>query len=98
MLASPRRLEHSGGPKRLQEVQVEVFDPVWSGGGVPQILAHERPKRGIFGYQGQKTARRAAEQAPTGNPKISRVTSGLGEYMIPLNQVCLRSKKCVIWA
>ena len=32
-------LEHSGGPKRLQEVQVEVFDPVWSGGEVPQILA-----------------------------------------------------------
>ena len=38
-------LEHSGGPKRLQEVQVEVFDPVWSGGEVPQILAQERPKR-----------------------------------------------------
>ena len=38
-------LEHSGGPKRLQEVQVEVFDPVWSGGWVPQILAQERPKR-----------------------------------------------------
>ena len=40
---------------------------------------------------------RAAERVPTGKSKVSRVTSGLGEYMIPLNQVCLRSKKCVIW-
>ena len=41
-------LEHSGGPKQLQEVQVEVFDPVWSCGGVPPILAQERPKRPIL--------------------------------------------------
>ena len=38
-------LEHSGGPKRLQEVQVEVFDPVWSGGGCPNF-GPGAPKKG----------------------------------------------------
>ena len=46
-------LEHSGGPKQLQEVQVEVFDPVWSCGGVPPILAQERPKRAKWPNNGQ---------------------------------------------
>ena len=41
------------------------------------------PKRTILGNLCQKTARRAAERAPTGKPKVSRVTSGHGEVMIP---------------
>ena len=39
------------------------------------IIGH---KRAILGHRGQQTARRAAEQAPTGKPKVSRVTSGHG--------------------
>ena len=35
------------------------------------IIGH---KRAILGNRGQKTARRAAERAPTGKLKVSRVT------------------------
>ena len=40
-------------------------------------------KRAILGHRCQKTARRAAERARNGKPKVSRVTSGHGEVMIP---------------
>ena len=56
------------------------------------------PKRAILGHQCQKTARRAAERAPTGTPKVSRVTSGHGVDMIPLSWVRLRRNNWVIWA
>jgi len=45
-----------------------------------------------------KTARQVAERAPTGKPKVSRVTSGHGKDIVPLSQVCLKPKKRVIWA
>ena len=42
------------------------------------------PKRAILGNRGQKTARRAAQRAPTGKPKVSRVASetldSMGSY------------------
>ena len=38
-------------------------------------------------------ARRAAKRPPTGKPKVSRVTSGYGDVMIPLSRVGLRPKK-----
>ena len=56
------------------------------------------PKRAILGNWGQKTAHQAAKWAYTGKPKIPRVTSGLGEVMIPLIRVRLRPKMWVIWA
>ena len=78
---------------------------------VPTVLGHQsaparalKPtsiighKRAILGNRGQKTARRAAERAPTGKPKVSRVTSGYEKDMNPLSQVSLRPKKGVIWA
>ena len=50
-------------------------------------------KKAILGYQGHKTAWQAAEWAPTGKPKVSRVTSGYGDVMILLSRVRLRPKK-----
>ena len=41
----------------------------------------------------RKTARRVAERPHTGKPKVSRVTSGYGELMIPLSWVRLSWKK-----
>ena len=35
----------------------------------------------------RKTGSRAAERPPTGKPKLSRVTSGCGEDIIPLSRV-----------
>ena len=58
------------------------------------VIGH---KRAILGNRGQKTARRAAERAPTGKPKVSRVTSGYEEDMNPLSRVCIRPKKGVMW-
>ena len=43
------------------------------------------PKMVIFGNWGHSTACRTAEWAPTGKPKVSRVTSGYGDVMIPLS-------------
>ena len=51
------------------------------------------PKIVIFGNWGHTTACRAAEWAPTRKPKVSRVTSGYGDVMIPLSRVRLRPKK-----
>ena len=51
------------------------------------------PKRAILGNRGHKMDRRAAEGAPTGKPKVSRVTSGHGEDKISLSGVCQRPKK-----
>ena len=58
------------------------------------------PKRAILGNRCQKTARRAAERAPTRKPKVTRVTSGHEEVMIPLSWVCLRRsiEKTDFWA
>ena len=56
------------------------------------------PKRAILGNRGQKTARRAAQRAPTRKPKVSRVTWGHGEDMISLSRGCQRPKKWVMWA
>ena len=50
-------------------------------------------KRAILGNRCQKIARRAAEQAHTGKPKVTRVTSGHTEVMIPSSCVRLRQKK-----
>ena len=41
------------------------------------------PKKGIFW---------AAERAPTGKPKLSRVTSGYGEHMFSLGRIRLTPK------
>ena len=46
-----------------------------------------------FWQGGRKTARRAAERPPTVNPKLSRVTSGCGEDIIPLSRVRETPKK-----
>ena len=53
-------------------------------------------KKAILGYQGHKAAWQAAEWPQTGKPKVSRVTSGYGDVMLPLRWVCLRQKRCVI--
>ena len=47
------------------------------------IIGH---KMAILGNRGQKTARRAAERAPSGKPKVSRVTSGYRGVVIPLSR------------
>ena len=58
------------------------------------IQYHTMPcQKGNFGQSGHKTARRAAEWAPTGKPKVSKVASGYGEVMIPLSLVRLSPKK-----
>ena len=51
------------------------------------------PKGAILGNRGHKTAPRAAEWAPTGKLKVSKVTSGYGEVMVPLNRVRLSARK-----
>ena len=51
------------------------------------------PKRATLGNRGRKPARRAAKRPPTRKPKVSRVTSGYGDVMIPLSRVRLRPKK-----
>ena len=43
-------------------------------------------KKAILGYEGHKAAWQAAEWAPTGKPKVSRVTSGYGGVVIPLSR------------
>ena len=68
------------------------------GGSWGQKIPFSAPKRAILGNRGQKTAHRAAKRAPTGKPKVSRVTSGYEKDMNPLSQVSLRPKKGVIWA
>ena len=45
------------------------------------------PKMAKILPEGRKTARRVAERPPTGKPKLSRVTSGCGEDIIPLSRV-----------
>ena len=57
------------------------------------ITAFLTLRKATLGNRGQKTARRAAERPPTGKPKVSRVTSGCGEVMIPLSRVCPSPKK-----
>ena len=42
------------------------------------------PKRGTLGNRSRKTARRAAKRAPTGKPKLSRVTSVYGGLMMQI--------------
>ena len=44
-------------------------------------------KKAILGYQGHKAAWQASEWAPTRKPKVSRVTLGCGEVMIPLSRI-----------
>ena len=51
------------------------------------IVTGEWPEMAKIRPGGRKTARRAAEWPPTGKPKLSRVTSGCGEVMIPLSRV-----------
>ena len=58
-----------------------------------QKTAFLGPKRATLGNRCRKTARRAAKRPPTGKPKVSRVTSGYGDVMIPLSRVRLRPKK-----
>ena len=43
-------------------------------------------KRAILGNRCNKTGRRAAERAPTGKPKVSKVTSGYGGVVILLSR------------
>merc|ERR1712175_28836 len=55
--------------------------------GVLQKALCPPPKMAKIRPGGRKTARRAAERPPTGKPKLSRVTSGCGEDIIPLSRV-----------
>ena len=57
------------------------------GGRWGQKTAFLTPKKATLGNRGHKTARRAAKRPPTGKPRVSRVTSGCGEVMIPLSRV-----------
>ena len=50
------------------------------------------PKRVISGKRGHETARRAAKQAPTGKPNVSRVTSWYWGLMVPLSRIRLTPK------
>ena len=50
------------------------------------------PKRATLGNRGHETARRVAKRRPTGKPKLSRVTSGYREVMIPLSWIRLTPK------
>ena len=58
-----------------------------------QKTAFLASKRALLGNQGPKTARRAAKWAPTGKPKVSKVTSGYEGLMIPLSWIRLTPKK-----
>ena len=58
-----------------------------------QITAFLASRRATLSNRGHKTARQAAELAPTGKLKVSKVASGYGEDMIPLNLVCLSPNK-----
>ena len=73
------------GTKKLKDVDKKLI----SG----QKTAFLGPKRATLGNRCRKTARRAAKRPPTGKPKVSRVTSGYGDVMIPLSRVRLRPKK-----
>ena len=55
-----------------------------------QKTAFLDPKRATLGNQGHETGRQAAKRPPTGKLKVSRVTSGYGDVMIPLSRVRLR--------
>ena len=61
--------------------------------GVLQKALCPPPKMAKIQPGGRKTARRAAERPPTGKPKLSRVTSGCGEDIIPLSRVRETTKK-----
>ena len=50
------------------------------------------PKKATLGNRGHETARRAAKRPPSEKPKLSRVTSGYGEDMIPLSWIRLTPK------
>ena len=52
-----------------------------------QKTAFSAPKRAILAVRGLKTAHQAVEWAPTRKPKVSRVTLGCGEVMIPLSRI-----------
>ena len=82
---------HDKTPKRQ-------LDPVAIGTSGWPLHSLFGSKRAILGHRCQKTARRAAERARNGKPKVSRVTSEHGEVMIPSSWVCLRPKKWAIWA
>ena len=58
-----------------------------------QKTAFLGPERATLGNRGHETVRRAAKRPPTGKPKVSRVTSGYGDVMIPLSRVRPRPKK-----
>ena len=55
--------------------------------GFGQKTAFLDPKRATLGNRGHEKARQAAKRPPTGKPKVSRVTSGYGGYMIPFSQI-----------
>ena len=63
------------------------------GGRWGQKTAFLTPKKATLGNRGHKTARRATKRPSTGKPKVSRVTSGCGEVMIPLSRVRPSPKK-----
>ena len=57
------------------------------------IISVFGPTMVIFSNWGHTMAFRTAEWAPTGKPKVSRVTSGYGDVMVPLGGVRLRPQK-----
>ena len=56
------------------------------------------PKRAILGNRCQKTAHRAAERAPTGKPKVSRVYQKSGLYGRSVEKNWFLGQKCNFWA
>ena len=52
-----------------------------------QKTAFLTPKRAILAVRGLIKAHQAVEWAPTRKPKVSRVTLGCGEVMIPLSRI-----------
>ena len=75
------------------------WTPGWPLGSKNTIFGS---KRAILGHRCHKMARHAAERARIRKAKVSRVTSGHGEIMIPSSQVCLRptssqAPRCASW-
>ena len=65
-----------------------LYDSIWYISDQKRALLAQ--KRAILGNRYQKITHRAAEWAPSGKPKVSIVTSGHGNVMIPLSRVHLR--------
>ena len=83
---------HDRTPKR-QHFSVDSLARVSKKKGFGPKTAFLDPKRATLGNRGHETGRQAAKRPSTGKPKVSRVTSGYADDMIPLSQVRLCPKK-----